>query len=101
MARLYRLTQEVNPAGTLITVNMVVSILVGTALNFFTLYITQNWASYSTRIAAIAILVIAVILIFPVVKTEYRAGRDSSTTDSNHFSSNEFASAKGVNLDGY
>ena len=42
VARLHRLTQEVTPAGTLISINLVISLFVGDLIRVFAIYFFED-----------------------------------------------------------
>ena len=67
VARIHRLTQEINPAGTLISVNQVASIFGGTFLHFLLNYLLVEEVGanrYVMRTSAIIILLIGVLIIY-------------------------------------
>lgn len=76
VARIYRLTQEINPAGTLISVNQVASIFAGNLIHysFQTISGKAGWSDSVERAFAIIILIIGVLIIYPSVKKEFKDG---------------------------
>lgn len=70
------MTQEINPAGTLISVNQVASIFLGTFIHFFIKYLTDLIGASTSvaRAAAIVLLSLGVLIIYPVVKKEFKEG---------------------------
>ena len=80
IARAYRLTQEITPAGTIISINMVIGVLGGTFIHkllFQTDY--ANLSNTILRLTAIAFLIFSLALITKVAIKEMRTSRSTQS----------------------
>jgi len=76
IARIYRLTQEITPAGTLIALNMVIGIVGGTLLNsLINSSVPNDIHGAWMRVIALIMLCISLIIIAKKAKVEWDTSR--------------------------
>ena len=78
IARHYRLTQEVTPAGTIISVNMVIGVFGGTLLNKVVYKSATKTASFWLRLISILVMLLALAIISKRALEEWRSSKISA-----------------------
>lgn len=75
IARIHRLTQEVTPAGTIISLNMIVGVFGGTMLQ--KLFNSIHWFGYEVwlRVIALALMCLALGIIWKRASEEWKLSR--------------------------
>ena len=82
IARIYRLTQEITPAGTLISVNMVIGIFGGTTIHLLVDSLSDSIIDWEERLIALVMLLLAVVILAKQARDEWRQSRRRSSNSS-------------------